>query len=99
MTSEILEGGGPVPTGLNDIIRRAAAPTMQSSPRPHPSSASKTSSEAPTAYTPDNSGHDDIADAFAAVIDIPEVNGPANAWASRAAPWASDRPTASRRAA
>jgi lysophospholipase L1-like esterase len=70
----VLEGGGQLPAGLNDIIRSQAAA--------HGAVVAETGplideeDLVGDCLHPDNSGHDDIADAFAAVIDIPEITGP-----------------------
>jgi lysophospholipase L1-like esterase len=72
----VLEGGGPVPAGLNDIIRSAAAAHDAVVAETAPLIGVEDLVGGTDCLHPDNSGHDDIADAFAAVIDIPEVAGP-----------------------
>jgi lysophospholipase L1-like esterase len=72
----VLEGGGPVPVGLNDIIRSAAAAHGAVVAETAPLIGVEDLVGGADCLHPDNSGHDDIADAFAAVIDIPEVIGP-----------------------
>ena len=72
----VLEGGGPVPAGLNDIIRSAAALHGAVVAETAPVIDLDDLVGGTDCLHPDNSGHDDIADAFAAVIDIPEVTGP-----------------------
>lgn len=72
----VLEGGGPLPGGLNDIIRSQAAA--------YGAVVAETASligvddlvGGTDCLHPDNSGHDDIAAAFAAVIDVAGVVGP-----------------------
>lgn len=72
----VLEGGGPVPAGLNDIIRASA--------EAHGAVIAETSAligpedlvGGTDCLHPDNSGHADIAGAFAAVIDADRVVGP-----------------------
>jgi lysophospholipase L1-like esterase len=72
----VLEGGGPVPAGLNDIIRASAAA--------HGAVVAETAAligpedlvGGTDCLHPDNSGHADIAAAFAAVIDADRVVGP-----------------------
>jgi len=72
----VLEGGGPVPAGLNDIIRASAAA--------HGAVVAETAAligpedlvGGTDCLHPDNSGHADIAAAFAAVIDLDRVTGP-----------------------
>lgn len=72
----VLEGGGPVPVGLNDIIRAAA--------EAHGAVVAETAAlvgpedlvGGADCLHPDNSGHADIAAAFAAVIDADRVAGP-----------------------
>jgi lysophospholipase L1-like esterase len=72
----VLEGGGPVRVGLNDIIRSAAAASGAVVAETAPVIDVEDLVGGTDCLHPDNSGHDDIADAFAAVIDIPEVTGP-----------------------
>jgi lysophospholipase L1-like esterase len=72
----VLEGGGPVPAGLNDIIRAAA--------EAHGAVVAETAAlvgpedlvGGTDCLHPDNSGHADIAAAFAAAIDADRVTGP-----------------------
>jgi lysophospholipase L1-like esterase len=72
----VLEGGGPVPAGLNDIIRASA--------EAHGAVVAETAAligpedlvGGTDCLHPDNSGHADIAAAFAAVIDADRVVGP-----------------------
>jgi lysophospholipase L1-like esterase len=72
----VLEGGGPLPAGLNDIIRSAAAAHGAVVAETAPLIGVEDLVGGTDCLHPDNSGHDDIAGAFAAVIDIPEVTGP-----------------------
>jgi lysophospholipase L1-like esterase len=72
----VLEGGGPVPVGLNDIIRSAASAHDAVVAETAPLIGVEDLVGGTDCLHPDNSGHDDIADVFAAVIDIPEVTGP-----------------------
>jgi lysophospholipase L1-like esterase len=72
----VLEGGGPVPAGMNDIIRASA--------QAHGAVVAETAAligpedlvGGTDCLHPDNSGHADIAAAFAAVIDADRVVGP-----------------------
>ena len=72
----VIEGGGPVPTGLNDIIRAQAAA--------HDAVVAETGPEIDAddlvggrdCLHPNTSGHDNIAAAFDAVIDASEVIRP-----------------------
>lgn len=74
----VLEGGGPVPAGLNDIIRRQAAA--------HNAVVAETGNlidthdlvGGPDCLHPNTSGHDDIAAAFDIVIDARKVIDPAD---------------------
>jgi lysophospholipase L1-like esterase len=75
IADQILEGGGPIPVGLNDIIRSAAAAQGAVVAETAPLIGVDDLVGGTDCLHPDNSGHDDIADAFAAVIDIPEVTG------------------------
>ena len=72
----VLEGGGPVPAGLNDIIRA----TAEANGAVVAETAALIGPEDLVGGTdclhPDNSGHADIATAFAAVIDADRVVGP-----------------------
>jgi lysophospholipase L1-like esterase len=68
------DGGGPLPDGLNEIIRSQAAAFGAVVAETGDLIGEKDLFG--DCLHPDNSGHDDIAGAFAAVIDIPEVTGP-----------------------
>jgi lysophospholipase L1-like esterase len=70
----VLEGGGPLPAGLNDIIRSQAAAHGAVVAETGPLIGAQ--DLVGDCLHPNNSGHDDIAGAFAAVIDIPEITGP-----------------------
>lgn len=78
----VLEGGGPIQVGLNDIIRNAAAApdaaavVAETAPRETPPLLIGKDDLVGDCLHPNNSGHTKIADAFADVIDIPEVTGP-----------------------
>lgn len=73
----VLEGGTPLPEdgGLNDVIRRSMA-------APYGAVVAETGTLIGAddlvgdCLHPNNSGHEAIAGAFAAVIDIPEITGP-----------------------
>jgi lysophospholipase L1-like esterase len=72
----VLEGGGPVPAGVNDVIRASAAA--------HGALVAETAAligpedlvGGTDCLHPDDSGHADIAAAFAAVVDAERVAGP-----------------------
>ena len=70
----VLEGGGPIQVGLNDIIRNAAAApdaaavVAETAPRETPPLLIGKDDLVGDCLHPNNSGHD--------VIDIPEVTGP-----------------------
>jgi len=72
----VLEGGGPVPAGLNDIIRAraeaAGAVIVETAPLIGPGDLVGDTD----CLHPNNSGHAKIAAAFAASIDVPAVVGP-----------------------
>ena len=72
----VLEGGGPVPTGLNDIIRGQAAAHDVVVAETGPLIDVHDLVGGRDCLHPDTSGHDDIAAAFDAVIDAKEVIRP-----------------------
>ena len=72
----VLEGGGPVPAGMNDIIRAAAAAHGAVVAETAPLIGPEDLVGGNDCLHPDNSGHADIAAAFAGVIDADLVNGP-----------------------
>ena len=72
----VLEGGGPVPTGLNDIIRRQAAAHDVVVAETEPLIDVHDLVGGRDCLHPDTSGHDDIAAAFDVVIDAEEVIRP-----------------------
>ena len=72
----VLEGGGPVPTGLNDIIRRQAAAHDAVVAETGPLIDIHDLVGGRDCLHPNTSGHDDIAAAFNAVIDASEVSRP-----------------------
>jgi lysophospholipase L1-like esterase len=72
----VLEGGGPVPTGLNDIIRGQAAAHDAVVAEPGPLIDLHDLVGGHDCLHPDTSGHDDIAAAFDVVIDAEEVIQP-----------------------
>ena len=72
----VLEGGGPVPTGLNDIIRRQAAAHHGVVAETGPLIDVHDLVGGNDCLHPNTSGHDDIAAAFDVVIDAEEVIRP-----------------------
>ena len=72
----VLEGGGPAPTGLNDIIRGQAAAHDAVVAETGPLIDVHDLVGGRDCLHPDTSGHDDIAAAFDAVIDASEVIRP-----------------------
>ena len=72
----VLEGGDPVPTGLNDIIRAQAAAHDAVVADTGPLIDVHDLVGGRDCLHPDTSGHDDIAAAFNAVIDAEEVIRP-----------------------
>jgi len=72
----VLEGGGPVPTGLNDIIRGQAAAHDAVVAETGPLIDLHDLVGGRDCLHPDMSGHDDIATAFDVVIDAAEVIQP-----------------------
>jgi len=72
----VLEGGGPVPAGLNDIIRSAAAAHDAVVVETAPVIQNTDLVGGTDCLHPNNSGHHDIADAFANAIDVSAVVGP-----------------------
>ena len=72
----VLEGGGPVPTGLNDIIRGQAAAHHAVVAETGPLIQVHDLVGGRDCLHPDTSGHDDIAAAFDVVIDASEVIRP-----------------------
>jgi len=73
----VLEGGGPVPAGLNDVIRSAAARYDAAVAETAPLIAVEDLVGGDDCTHPDASGHADIAAAFAAVLDADAVTRPA----------------------
>ena len=72
----VLEGGGPVPAGLNDIIRAAAAAYGAVVVETAPVIGPEDLVGGTDCLHPDDSGHADIAGAFAAVDDSGSILGP-----------------------
>ena len=72
----VLEGGGPLPAGLNDIIRSQAAASDAVVAETAPLIGVDDLVGGTDCLHPNNSGHDDIAAAFAAVIDVASIVGP-----------------------
>lgn len=72
----VLEGGGPVPNGLNDIIRRQAAAHDAVVAETGPLIDIHDLVGGPDCLHPNSAGHDDIAAAFHAVIDASEISRP-----------------------
>ena len=72
----VLEGGGPVPTGLNDIIRGQAAAHDAVVAETEPLIDVHDLVGGRDCLHPDTSGHDDIAAAYDVVIDAEEVIRP-----------------------
>jgi lysophospholipase L1-like esterase len=72
----VLEGGGPVPTGLNDIIRGRAAAHDTVVAETGPVIDANDLVGGRDCLHPNTSGHDNIAAAFDAVIDASEVIRP-----------------------
>lgn len=72
----VLEGGGPVPAGLNDIIRAAAAANGAVVAETAALIGPEDLVGGTDCLHPDNSGHADIAAAFAAAVDPDRVAGP-----------------------
>jgi lysophospholipase L1-like esterase len=72
----VLEGGGPVPAGLNDIIRNRAAQYGAEVAETAPVIGIEDLVGGTDCLHPDNSGHADIAAAFADVVDVHAVIGP-----------------------
>ena len=72
----VLEGGGPAPTGLNDIIRGQAAAHDAVVAETGPLIDIRDLVGGRDCLHPDTSGHDDIAAAFNAVVDAEEVIPP-----------------------
>ena len=71
----VLEGGGPVPAGLNDIIRATAAAYGATVAETAPLITTEDLVGGADCLHPDDSGHQDIADAFVAVLDVRAVVG------------------------
>jgi lysophospholipase L1-like esterase len=69
----VLEGGGPLPSGLNDIIRQQAAAFGAVVVE---GSVVDSSEVQPDCLHPNTAGHADIADAFAAAVTDSVVGGP-----------------------
>lgn len=72
----VLEGGGPVPAGLNDIIRTSADAYGAEVVETAPLITVEDLVGGTDCLHPDNSGHADIAAAFAAGIDARAVTSP-----------------------
>ena len=72
----VLEGGAPLPAGLNDIIRSQATAVDAVVAETAPLIGVDDLVGGTDCLHPNNSGHDDIASAFAEVIDIAGVVGP-----------------------
>ncbi|HEU5485247.1 MAG TPA: hypothetical protein VFU98_10090, partial [Microlunatus sp.] len=72
----VLEGGGPVPTGLNDIIRAQAVAHHAVVAETGPLIDVHDLVGGRDCLHPDTSGHHDIAAAFDTVIDAGEVIRP-----------------------
>jgi lysophospholipase L1-like esterase len=72
----VLEGGGPVPMGLNDIIRSAATTHDAVVVETAPVIQNTDLVGGTDCLHPNNSGHHDIADAFANAINVSAVVGP-----------------------
>jgi lysophospholipase L1-like esterase len=71
----VLEGGGPVPAGLNDIIRASAAKYGAVVVETAPLIGVGDLVGGTDCLHPDDSGHAKIASAFAAALDVPAVVG------------------------
>jgi len=72
----VLEGGGPVPAGLNDLIRSRAAAYDVVVAETAPLIGLDDLVGGTDCLHPDDSGHADIAAAFVAAIDVGAVVGP-----------------------
>ena len=72
----VLEGGGPVPAGLNDIIRARAAAHDAVAAETGPLSGPGDLVGGTDCLHPNNSGHAKIAGAFSQAIDVEAVVGP-----------------------
>ena len=72
----VLEGAGPTSPGLNDIIRAQAAAHGAVVAETGPVIGPNDLVGGRDCLHPDNSGHQDIADAFAAVIDTKAITTP-----------------------
>ena len=72
----VLEGGGPVPAGLNDVIRAAAARYGVAVAETAPLVGTEDLVGGTDCLHPDDSGHADVVAAFAAVIDADAVVRP-----------------------
>jgi lysophospholipase L1-like esterase len=72
----VLEGGAPLPAGLNDIIRSQATAVDAVVAETAPLIGVDDLVGGTDCLHPNNSGHDDIASAFAQVIDVSSVVGP-----------------------